>query len=93
MEQQGRNLSSTLFGSGFFSPGVVKPPNSGCRLDEAGDPAMAKKADTESDKQGAKHEAFDALKGPKPRSIVIDGLVFVGGVGSLIWVLQNMAPT
>lgn len=52
---------------------------------------MAKK-DAESGKQEAKHEAFDALRAPKPRSIVIDGLVFIGGVGSLIWVLQNMTP-
>lgn len=51
---------------------------------------MAKKA--ASGKQEAKQDAFDALRGPKPRSIVIDGLVFIGGVGSLIWVLQNMAP-
>jgi len=50
------------------------------------------KKDAESSKQEAKQQAFDALKAPKPRSIVIDVLVFVGGVGSLIWVLQNMAP-
>ncbi|WP_184724278.1 hypothetical protein [Caulobacter sp.] len=53
--------------------------------------AMAKAA--ASGKQGAKQDAFDALKAPKPRSIVIDGLVFLGGVGSLIWVLHAMAPT
>lgn len=52
---------------------------------------MAKKA-AASGKQEAKHDAFDALRAPKARSIVIDGLVFIGGVGSLIWVLQNMAP-
>lgn len=52
---------------------------------------MAKKAP--SGKQGAKQDAFDALKGGKPRSIVIDGLVFVGGIGSLVWVLHAMAPT
>ena len=52
---------------------------------------MAKKA--ESDKQGAKQDAFDALKSPKPRSIVIDMMVFCGGIGSLVWVLRNMAPT
>ena len=52
---------------------------------------MAKK---ESAKQGAKRDAFDALReGGKPRSVMIDGLVFVGGVGSLIWVLHAMAPT
>lgn len=51
---------------------------------------MAKKAD--SGKQAAKQDAFDALKGPKPRSIVIDGLVFCGGIGSLVWVLHAMAP-
>jgi hypothetical protein len=55
------------------------------------EPAVAKKA-AESGKQEAKQQAFDALKSGKPRSIVIDGLVFIGGVGSLIWVLQNMAP-
>ena len=54
---------------------------------------MAKKAAAESGKQDAKQEAFDALRAPKPRSIVIDGLVFVGGVGSLVWVLHAMAPT
>jgi hypothetical protein len=53
---------------------------------------MAKKA-AESGKQEAKHDAFDALKTPKPRSIVIDMLVFVGGVGSLIYVLNTMAPS
>lgn len=53
---------------------------------------MAKKA-AESGKQEAKHDAFDALKAPKPRSIVIDMLVFVGGVGSLIYVLNTMAPS
>jgi hypothetical protein len=53
---------------------------------------MAKKA-AESGKQEAKQEAFDALKAPKPRSIVIDMLVFVGGIGSLIYVLNTMAPS
>ncbi|MDR7228972.1 hypothetical protein J2X45_000035 [Caulobacter sp. BE264] len=52
---------------------------------------MAKKA-AESGKQEAKHDAFDALKAPKPRSIVIDMLVFVGGIGSLIYVLNTMTP-
>lgn len=55
---------------------------------------MAKKADAaESGKQEAKHEAFDALRAPKPRSIIIDMMVFCGGIGSLIWVLNNMMPT
>lgn len=53
---------------------------------------MAKKA-AESGKQEAKQDAFDALKGPKPRSIVIDMMVFCGGIGSLVWVLHAMAPT
>jgi hypothetical protein len=53
---------------------------------------MAKKA-AESGKQEAKHEAFDALRAPKPRSIVIDTLVFIGGIGSLIYVLNTMAPS
>ncbi|OYW98504.1 MAG: hypothetical protein B7Z12_19725 [Caulobacter vibrioides] len=53
---------------------------------------MAKKA-AESGKQEAKQEAFDALKAPKPRSIVIDMLVFIGGIGSLIYVLNTMAPS
>lgn len=52
---------------------------------------MAKKA-AESGKQEAKHDAFDALKAPKPRSIVIDMLVFMGGIGSLIYVLNTMTP-
>lgn len=52
---------------------------------------MAKKAD--GAKQEAKQQAFDALRVPKPRSVMIDGLVFIGGVGSLIWVLHAMAPT
>ncbi len=52
---------------------------------------MAKKA-AGSGKQEAKHDAFDALKAPKPRSIVIDMLVFVGGIGSLIYVLNTMTP-
>lgn len=51
---------------------------------------MAKKA--ESGKQEAKQDAFDALKGAKPRSIIIDMMVFCGGIGSLVWVLRNMAP-
>lgn len=54
---------------------------------------MAKKAAAESGKQEAKHDAFDALRAPKPRSIVIDMMVFCGGIGSLIWVLNNMAPS
>ena len=53
---------------------------------------MAKKAEAESGKQEAKQQAFDALKAGKPRSIVIDSLVFCGGIGSLIWVLNNMVP-
>jgi hypothetical protein len=53
---------------------------------------MAKKA-AESDKLGAKQEAFDALRAPKPRSIIIDMMVFCGGIGSLVWVLHAMAPT
>lgn len=50
------------------------------------------KPEAQSAKQEAKQEAFDALKPGKPRSIVIDGLVFIGGVGSLIYVLHTMAP-
>ncbi|PHY21728.1 hypothetical protein [Caulobacter sp. BP25] len=46
----------------------------------------------DSSKQDAKREAFRALNTSKPRSVVIDGLVFIGGVGSLLWVLRNMAP-
>ncbi|WP_297508877.1 hypothetical protein [uncultured Caulobacter sp.] len=53
---------------------------------------MAKKEAAASAKQEAKHDAFNALKAGKPRSIVIDGLVFCGGVGSLLWVLHNMTP-
>jgi hypothetical protein len=53
---------------------------------------MAKK-EAESAKQEAKHGAFNVLRGPKPRSVVIDGLVFVSGVGALVWVLSAMAPT
>jgi hypothetical protein len=55
---------------------------------------MAKKA-AESGKQEAKQEAFDALKGVqvKPRSIVIDMLVFIGGIGSLLYVLNTMSPS
>ncbi|MCY1648587.1 hypothetical protein OVA11_16390 [Caulobacter sp. SL161] len=53
---------------------------------------MAKKA-AESGKQEAKHEAFDALRAPKPRSIVIDMLVFIGGIGSLLYVLNTMSPS
>ena len=51
------------------------------------------KNEAASAKQEAKQDAFDALKGPKPRSVVIDMLVFCGGIGSLIWVLREMAPT
>jgi hypothetical protein len=43
-------------------------------------------------KQDAKRDAFRALNTGKPRSVIIDGLVFIGGVGSLLWVLRNMAP-
>jgi hypothetical protein len=53
---------------------------------------MAKKADAAGGKQEAKQQAFDALKMGKPRSIVIDSLVFCGGIGSLVWVLNNMVP-
>lgn len=45
-----------------------------------------------SAKQDAKREAFRALNTTKPRSVIIDGLVFIGGVGSLLWVLRNMTP-
>ena len=53
---------------------------------------MAKK-EAESAKQGAKQQAFDALKTGKPRSVIIDMMVFCGGIGSLVWVLRAMAPT
>lgn len=53
---------------------------------------MAKK-EAASANQVAKYDAFNALRPPKPRSVVIDGLVFIGGVGALLWVLCNMAPT
>ncbi|WP_299009223.1 hypothetical protein [uncultured Caulobacter sp.] len=43
-------------------------------------------------KQDAKREAFKALNAGKPRSVIIDGLVFIGGVGSLLWVLRHMTP-
>jgi hypothetical protein len=56
------------------------------------EPVVAKK-EAESGKQEAKQQAFDALKGGKPRSIVIDTMVFCGGIGSLVWVLHAMAPT
>jgi len=52
--------------------------------------AMAKKA--ASAKQGAKLDAFDQLKA-KQRSIIIDMMVFCGGIGSLVWVLREMAST
>ena len=55
------------------------------------EPTVAKKA-AESGKQEAKQQAFDALRGGKPRSIVIDTLVFCGGIGSLVWVLHAIAP-
>ncbi len=45
-----------------------------------------------SAKQDAKREAFRSLNTSKPRSVIIDGLVFIGGVGSLLWVLRNMTP-
>ena len=53
---------------------------------------MAKK-EAGNAKLDAKQEAFDALRAPKPRSIIIDMMVFCGGVGSLVWVLHAMAPT
>jgi hypothetical protein len=53
---------------------------------------MAKKADAGSGKQEAKQVAFDALRAPKPRSVIIDMMVFCGGIGSLVWVLNNMVP-
>lgn len=52
---------------------------------------MSKKA-AGNDKLDAKQEAFDALKQPKPRSVIIDFMVFVGGVGSLIYVFNTIAP-
>ncbi len=63
----------------------------GLKLDLDKERAMAK-PEAQSAKQEAKQDAFDALKPGKPRSIVIDGLVFIGGVGSLIYVLHTMAP-
>jgi len=53
---------------------------------------MAKK-EADNSKQDAKQQAFDALKAPKPRSVIIDMMVFCGGIGSLVWVLHAMAPT
>lgn len=50
------------------------------------------KQEAESAKQEAKRDAFNNLRPPKPRSVVIDGLVFLSGVGALLWVLGNMAP-
>lgn len=52
---------------------------------------MSKKA-AGNDKQEAKQEAFDALKEGKPRSAIIDFMVFCGGVGSLIYVFNTIAP-
>ncbi|PHY21727.1 hypothetical protein [Caulobacter sp. BP25] len=52
---------------------------------------MAKK-EAASANQGASYHAFNALRPPKPRSVVIDGLVFISGVGALVWVLCSMAP-
>ncbi|PIB96357.1 hypothetical protein [Caulobacter sp. X] len=43
-------------------------------------------------KQDAKRDAFRALNTGKPRSVIIDGLVFIGGIGSLLWVLRHMTP-
>jgi hypothetical protein len=53
--------------------------------------AMSKKAKG-SEKLEAKNEAFDALRAPKPRSAIIDFMVFIGGVGSLVWVFTTIAP-
>lgn len=50
------------------------------------------KNEAASANQTGKHGAFNAVRPPKPRSVVIDGLVFVGGFGALLWVLCNMAP-
>jgi hypothetical protein len=61
---------------------------SGLGFDEPEPIAMS----NNSAKQDAKREAFRALNTGKPRSVVIDGLVFIGGVGSLLWVLRNMTP-
>lgn len=51
------------------------------------------KNEAASANQVAKHGAFNALRPPKPRSAVIDGLVFVGGFGALLWVLCSMSPS
>jgi hypothetical protein len=61
----------------------------GARLRGTG--AMAKN-EAASANQEAKYHAFNALRPPKPRSVVIDGLVFIGGFGALLWVLCAMAP-
>jgi hypothetical protein len=53
---------------------------------------MAKKAAAANGKQEAKQDAFDALRTPKPRSVIIDMMVFCGGIGSLVWVLNTIVP-
>ncbi len=65
---------------------LIKPPGLAVR-----EIAMSKKAEG-NDKLAAKQEAFDSLKQGKPRSVIIDFMVFVGGVGSLIYVFNTITP-
>lgn len=50
----------------------------------------AKPAKSEKQEQG-KHAIREA-HGPKPRNPVVDFMVFIGGVGSLIYVFNTIAP-
>ncbi len=45
-----------------------------------------------ADKPGQGKQAIRDAHGPKPRNPVVDFMVFIGGVGSLIYVFNTIAP-
>lgn len=54
--------------------------------------AKPAKADKTSEKQAQGKQAIREAHGVKPRNPVVDFMVFIGGVGSLVYVFNTIAP-
>ena len=54
--------------------------------------AKPAKADKTSGKQAQGKQAMRDAHGAKPRNPVVDFMVFIGGVGSLVYVFNTIAP-
>ena len=79
----------TAFESVIFSCVWLYGRETEFSMSKAAKPA---KADKTSGKQAQGKQAIRDAHGAKPRNPVVDFMVFVGGVGSLVYVFNTIAP-